>query len=784
MHLKYLSLCLFSLGLTACAQHSLRPSVASANLDQKVIQGMNAMYEYPSYDYRGHFKVNVDSNQPNKISTVEKSAQLDAEVQKKVDQYLREQKINLNKKQKQALYAAIANEQSVSGVSGELRSEKVNAVLINLLNDLQFSYDGSVHYRQKMGSLNLTARYEKPTLLVQAKLPMVLDLKDYKFYVNYFGLMPYLVNKDNQNNLAYVDFSKYKDLFTNVDMKKFVEYAKASGAVSYRLADPQNLQRLPITEADRKAGIVEKIRLKDTVEELLLQVDLYGQVNEKYLQKSVLGFDDQKIAESIATELAASEAKKKSGGAEGQKVSSEDAAAVSQQLYSLINAHFGGTLASEEGDEEQSSAAQDAAAAAEEASASGQDEDAADVAVADAEQTTQDEDGPTLTEEQCVELQTLKKPVVLGDINYCQIYGVDVLDQSVESTQKTQIKSRQAALKQTFAAYDQNQFVNDEAFKALWLKHKAEIEQALPKQRNPITIDVGLDEKGRAVNVDYDIAYTPAEFNHRFNIKADMQILNYGKATSINQQQLKQAKSVAETSKGSLFENFVKGFSEKLGQSDVSEHPVGSHSDVQDLDSNLALLANQTYDATRAYDKTYKAVFIAKLTAEKPSYINYYSVQQLQEIAEVYAYWFSEEETYNPQGKALERIEALQKKHHLEQEDQFDNDLGRAVDHIVITTMQGKAGREAWQKLQKQYKQPEQLFSKQYQLEFEQQNGASAEEKPLLSQTADILGKAYVAARKQQLTEKTIQNLKPEHNEFIDYEIFRDVYQQMVTTKK
>lgn len=777
MHLKYLSLCLFSLGLTACAQHNLRPSVASVNLDQKVIQGMNAMYEYPSYDYRGHFKVNVDPNQPKKISAVEKTAQLDAEVQKKVDQYLREQKINLNKKQKQVLYAAIANEQSASGVSGESRSEKVNAVLINLLNDLQFSYDGSVHYRQKMGSFNLTARYEKPTLLVQAKLPMVLDLKDYKFYVNYFGLMPYLVNKDNQNNLAYVDFSKYKNLFTNVDMKKFIEYAKASSAVSYRLAEPQNLQRLPITDADRKAGIVEKIRLKGTVEELLLQSELYGQVNEKYLQKNILGFDDQKITESIATELATSEAKKKAAGAEGQKVSSEDAAAVSQQLYALINAHFGGTLASEEGDEEQMSAQE----AAEEASDSAQVEDAA---VADVEEIAQDEEGPTLTQEQCVELQTLKKPVVLGDVNYCQIYGVDVLNQSVESTQKTQNKARQAALKQTFAAYDQSQFVNDDAFKTLWLKHKAEIEQTLPAQRNPIAVDVGLDEKGRLVKVDYDIAYTPAEFNHRFNIKADMQILNYGKATSIDQQQLKQAKSVAEASKGSLFENFVKGFSEKLGQSDVSEHPVGSHSDVQDLDSSLALLANQTYDATHAYDKTYKAVFIAKLTADKPSYINYYSVQQLQEIAEVYAYWFSEEETYNPQGKALERIEALQKKHHLEQEDQFDNELGRAVDHIVITTIQGKAGREAWQKLQKQYKQPEQLFSKQYQLEFEQQNGASAEEKPLLSQTADILGKVYVAARKQQLTEKTIQNLKPEHNEFIDYEIFRDVYQQMVTTKK
>ncbi|WP_410349575.1 hypothetical protein, partial [Acinetobacter baumannii] len=29
MHLKYLSLCLFSLGLTACAQHGVRSQVAS-----------------------------------------------------------------------------------------------------------------------------------------------------------------------------------------------------------------------------------------------------------------------------------------------------------------------------------------------------------------------------------------------------------------------------------------------------------------------------------------------------------------------------------------------------------------------------------------------------------------------------------------------------------------------------------------------------------------------------------------------------------------------------------
>ncbi|HCK7397998.1 TPA: hypothetical protein N0X38_000207 [Acinetobacter baumannii] len=767
MHLKYLSLCLFSLGLTACAQHGMRPQVASASLEQKAIQSVNAMYEYPSYDYRGNFKITVDPSQIKQNVKAENTAKLDAELQKKVDQYLREQKIALSKAQKQTLYAAIANEQGDLGLTSSARSEKINTVLFNLLNDLQFSYDGSIHYRQKMGSFNLTAKYEKPTLLVQAKLPMVLDLENYKFYINYFGLMPYLVNKDNQNNLAYVDFSKYKAFFKNVDKKKFIEYLKASSAVSYRLAEPQNLQRVSLTEADRKAGAVERIRLKTTVEQLLLEVDLFGQVNEKYLQKSVLGLDEEKLAEMLAAEIAASDAKKGTADKEEQKVSSDDAAAVSQQLYSLVNAHLGNTSTSE--DEEVESASS---------------EEASDVAVAETEQTSENEEVVALTEDQCIELKSLKKPVALGDINYCQIYGIDVLDQSDTSIQKAQIKSRQDALKQIFEAYNQNQFINDEAFKALWLKHKDEIEQALPKQRNPITIDVALDDKGRAVNMDYDVDYTPAEFKHRFNIKADMQILNYGKATSIDQQQLKQAKSVAEASKGSMLENFIKGFSEKLGQSDVSEHPVGTHSDVQDLDANLAVLADKTYDATHAYDKTYKAVFIAKLTAEKPSYIKYYSVQQLQEIAEVYAYWFSDEDTYNPQGKALERITALQKKHHLEQDDQFDHELGRAVDHIVLTTIQGKTGREAWQKLQKQYKQPAQLFSKQYQLEFEKQNGVSAEEKHLLSETADILGNVYVAARKKQLSEKTIQNLKPEHNEFIDYEIFREVYKQMVTAKK
>jgi len=97
--------------------------------------------------------------------------------------------------------------------------------------------------------------------------------------------------------------------------------------------------------------------------------------------------------------------------------------------------------------------------------------------------------------------------------------------------------------------------------------------------------------------------------------------------------------------------------------------------------------------------------------------------------------------------------------------------------------MQGEQDRQAWKKLQAQYKQPQQLFAKQYQIQFEQENGASSEEKVLLAQTANILGQVYVDARKNRLSEQSIKALKIEHNEFIDYEIFKQVYQKMLNLK-
>ncbi|MGB5885451.1 MAG: hypothetical protein WBG77_01725 [Acinetobacter venetianus] len=772
MRLKYLTLCLLGLSLSACSQHVIKTNSSSVNLEQKAINSINAMYEYPSYDYRGKFNIHVNLDQ-NNTNSKDGKVQLDAALKQKVDQYLRDQKVNLNAKQKQALYVALAQQPKTYST----KAEKFTSAMTNILNDMQFEYDGSVHYRQKMGSFNLTARYEKPTLLVQAKVPMVLDLKDYKFYINYFALIPYLVNKENQNNLAYLDFSKYQGLFNQVDFKKFAEYVKASSAVYYRLADQNNIQALSVSSADKAAGVVEKIRLKTSIEELVLQANLYSKVNEKYLMQSVLNFNEKSLEKLVADEVKATEQSKSNHKLE-HKDAADDASVVSQQLYHLVNKHFGV-------DDEEDYAAEsdeDIADATQEATDADADEYATeDEAVVASAADDAEQEG--LSAAQCRELYNATQ-MTYGDVQYCEsIYGIDVFNSADKTPSFITTISKLQSVEKIFAVYDQNQFIDDHAFKALWIKHQADIEKALPPvdKRNPFVMDVGLDAQGRAVKLDYDLNYALPELKSSFNIKADMYVSNYGKATPIDQAQLKRAKTWAETSKGSMLEKAVNSFSEKLGQTGIQEHSAERY--TLSLDDQLEAIAAQKYDATHSYEQTYKAVFIAKLTESTPQIVERYSSKELQEIASVYAYWYSDEDVYNPEGKALKAIEALQSKHHLQNEDQFDDRLGRAVDRIVSDAMRGDKDRQEWKKLKAQYKQPQQLFAQQYQTQFERENGISNDEKALLAQTANILGQVYVDARKNQLSEKSIKSLKIEHNEFIDYEVFKDVYMKLVNAK-
>ena len=219
MRLKYLSCCLLSLSIVGCSQHVIKSNSntstsTNTSLEQQAVTGVNAMYEYPSYDYRGNMGFQFDTSKgkvANTQTTSNSTQNLDPAIQKQLDQYLKQQKLSLSKQEKQALYEAILAEQSPYsyGQGSDSSSARIAAGLMNFMNDLKISYDGSVHYRDKMASLNLVAKYQKPTLLVEAKLPMVVDFQDYKFYANYFAFMPYLVNKDSQASYRYLDFSNY-----------------------------------------------------------------------------------------------------------------------------------------------------------------------------------------------------------------------------------------------------------------------------------------------------------------------------------------------------------------------------------------------------------------------------------------------------------------------------------------------------------------------------------------------------------------------------------------------
>lgn len=758
IRLKYLTYCLLGISLSACTQHVIKTNPAHKSLDKQVVSGLNAMYDYPSYDYSGQFNIQVDSFNPAAQRNQKTAhAALDADVQKKIDQFLADQKIKLSAQDKQALYTAIAKQKDSAG-RGSSRSEKIAETLLNILNDLQFKYDGSIHYRERIGSFNLTARYEKPTLLVQAKVPMILDFKDYRFYTNYFAVMPYLVNRDSQDSLAYIDFSKYSDQFKNVDVKKFAEYLKASTAVSYTLAKPEQFQRLSLSKADQEKGVVEKVRLNTTIEALLLQASMFEQVNQKYFTQSILGVQQdslEKWAEDKATAI-----QKEHKDSENVLAPEDQANAAALTLYTLLNQKL-----------------------------NLQDKDASEVEEVDIAQTKSEvvaEQSDTVAEnglsvEDCEALRASNQSIALGDVTLClQQNGIDVLSKPQQNglISLLAIKSQLAKI---FAQYDQNQFVDDKTFKTLWLKHLPEIDQMLAAQKtiNPMTMDVGLDAQGRAVTIDYGATYVLESSHKKLNFHADTFIQNYGHATPIDTKQLKQAKSLKEVSKGSMIEGLIGNLSKSLGQQDSDSN--SSQLSALPWKDQLNQLAEHTYDQTRSYEKTFNAVFIAKLSAESPEYVKRYSPQDLNEISRVYAYWYADEKINTIDAKGLIVIEKLQQKHKLQYEDQFDDELGYAVDRIVMQVMQTKEERQYWNALQQKLKsQPQQLFAQQYVYLFNKDNQLDAVQRKQLAQTATILGQVFVDARHGKLTETSLQGIQQEHLEYIDYDLFKQVYVQVL----
>ncbi|WEI23099.1 hypothetical protein PYR74_03270 [Acinetobacter bereziniae] len=666
-------------------------------------------------------------------------------------------------------------------------------VVQNIVNDLQIRYDGTVNYRQKMASFNLETQYKKPNLSVEMRIPTVLDMNNYKFYTHIFSIMPYLANSQDQDKYAYYDFSKYKDDINKVNGKALIELLKQSGATSYLIAAPHQIQNLAVSSADKQAGIVEKIRLNTSVEEMFLQGQLYSTVNRQYLMNSVFGLNQSNIAKILGPSSdsqasdeayeAAQEAMKAAdealAGITSSDDSANDASSAMYQLYNAVNRKSHEDL---EEEVEAGDAAQAARAAVED------DEDDA-TADQDQERDSDDEaveaaaDGNTtkiLTEQQCEDLTKAKANPRFGDVEFCQYhYEIDVLkgEQQKESSSDTALREKnKTALVSTFNGYAKDQLVDAQQFKQLWNQHLTEIESSLPApdKRNPLIVDLSLDNKGRAVKADYDMGLDLDTLNRKLNIKMDMQFLNYGNASKIDQNVLKQAKPFKEIFKGSIMQQAVGGIA---GSERSDEQKYLS------LDERLEQLAEQVFAQTGSYEKTYKAVFIAKLTAQKPELIKQYSAQDLQEIAAIYAYSYSDEEIYNPKGQALKQIQALQKKHHLEDDHQYDDELGNDVDEIVAKIWKAKQSTLEVQSLVKKYKTTEAVFAQYYMQKFEAENEIEKSQRGEFIKTAKVLAKSYVAFKNNKFSDQVVSTLNVDSTEFIDYDLFKQAYQALSDAK-
>lgn len=779
MRLKQLTMCLLGLGLSACSTYSINQhSNTSAGLDDRAVQGLNAMYTYPSYDFNGQFDIDLALEKSDA-----KSAQkaLDAKLQKQLDQYIAAQNIKLTKQEKADLYQVIAE-----GKYGTYEgSDRIKQFLSSFLKHTKFGYEGSIDFKERLATFDVLAKYEKQTLLVQTRIPMAVDLKNYKFYINYFGVMPFMVNQASQDNYAYLDFSEYKDVIDGIDFKNLMGYLQEGTAVSYVLAGPEQIQHTSMSAEDKAHGVVEKIRLKSTFEQFMLQQQFFEAANRKYALHSIIDADKlvKTQLEKMATSTDEGESEEEKYSTHGMGAEEAEAYKASTKLYRLMNEKRHDRDDVEEAVEAAAPAhvALEGEDHAENAASAATESAAADVAAAKAAADDADEG---LTEEQCIALRDSKKPLALGDITYCQeehyVYLLPAEEDDSEHPLKVLMSDEYKALEKKFEASGSDKLMTATEFKQLWAANSNEINALLAKQKqNDFVVDVGLDEKGRAIKVDYDMNLYVKGVG-TFKVKSDNNVLNYGNAKTISRSQLKNAKSIEEVTKDSPFEYFVGALSRSLGGKGTTEAAAqDSHVAVKPFSQQLDELAASVYDRTGSYSKTYEAVYLMKLSYEKPKIVEYYTPRELNEIARVYAYSFADESVFNPKGKELAELEKLVEKYQLNRRNQFENELGTDVYEVTVDAMKQRQSRQDWNKFVAQYKQPKAVFAQYYMQQFLEGEDFNAQQKAQLKRVSELLAQTYLDARKGKLTEKSVANFAEGDEEFIDYSLYSDVYEKV-----
>jgi len=137
----------------------------------------------------------------------------------------------------------------------------------------------------------------------------------------------------------------------------------------------------------------------------------------------------------------------------------------------------------------------------------------------------------------------------------------------------------------------------------------------------------------------------------------------------------------------------------------------------------------------------------------------------------------------SPKGQVLKQIEVLKKKHHLEDDHQYDDELGNSIDTIVVGALKSKQSVLEIQNMLKKYKTTEAVFAQYYMQKFEAENDVENNQREEYQKTVKTLAKAYVAFKNNKFSDQIVANLNDNSIEFIDYDLFKQTYQTLSDAK-
>lgn len=752
MKLQYLTCCLFGLSLAGCSQHFVQSPQKTEQIQDHTVHAVSAIYENSGFDFKGDLRFDVQQNTP----VFKKNPELNQELKNKLNHYLSTQQINLSAEQRQQLELALLQEQLQNG---KQKWSRLLTTGFNFLQDFQVNYQGGVDYRDQVAGMDLTARYQTPSLQMQLSYPLIVDLKQAKFYTNVFAFMPFLAAPEQRDQLMYFDLSKFKGQFNRLDMRLLVDYLKQSNALPYILATPEQLTHVSVSAAERQQGVVEKVQLHTSLEEYVAQSLSYSTVNSAYLTQHLLSEKPATTEEVKQVDLNRMTPQEQADWAydlwkDHAAVENEDTGLTdTKDLEPVASAATSDT-------EDHAAAAVKNDAVNSESSASEAEESESDVEAAD------------VSKQQCVNLQKQPKSASVGQYQTCLDEGVDLFATQTQDDQLAEQLAKTGAnvfkVVELFKGQSSEKWVSATDFKTQWQAKQPQIQALLAKveQRNPLVIEIGIDRQGRAVTTNYQAQLKADSINKTLHIRSNNQWSNYGHPKNIDREGMRKAKSFDEAAQGTVLQEKAEQFKRLFGQ----------HS----WDEQIQQLANQAYAQNHSYIKTYQLVYGMLLSLKYPQIMQHYSAQDIQEIALVMAYYDGQENgSYTPKGQELARIKQLIKKHQLD---------SRTFYKVDATPIVKKAQREAgvakqWAIIQKSYSSSESRFAKLYEVSY---LTAHNEEQATndLKHLANRLGKFYVQSRQKSPNLSSIQQVSSTEYLYMDKDVFKSVYVQILQSSK